>query len=211
MANERLGEYLRQERTKRNYSVRQLALQADVSASYISRLENGRTTHEIKPSTVKKLANGLRIDEQTLLRQAGFNPAYDQDNQQQPVFQLPLLKNPLVKNNLDHPDNLICYLPFLKSQVDVNSKYLIRYPIKRWPSRMGQESLLILTEFEQVDNLINQMVVLVQDQQFYLGRLRKWQNHLFMVDENANLTEIKVQRNLKRHLFHVSLMLDKYN
>ncbi|USS90354.1 hypothetical protein [Fructilactobacillus carniphilus] len=35
MANERLGEYVREERTKRNYSVRQLALQADVSASYI--------------------------------------------------------------------------------------------------------------------------------------------------------------------------------
>ncbi|USS90353.1 hypothetical protein [Fructilactobacillus carniphilus] len=116
-----------------------------------------------------------------------------------------------MKSNLNHPENLICYLPFLKSQVNINSKYLIRYTMKRWPSQIGHESLLLLTEFEQVDNLINQMVVLVQNQKFQLGRLRKWQNHLFMVDENANLTEIKVQRNLKRQLFHVSLMLDKYN
>lgn len=65
------GEGLRELRQQRKLGVNQLALQSGVSASQISRFENGHYDKP-KPETLKKLATGLKVDEIVLMNLAGY-------------------------------------------------------------------------------------------------------------------------------------------
>lgn len=66
------GEELRKLRESKGYTVHQLAMYSGVSASAISRYETGdRGTP--KPPTIKKLAKGLRVDYDVLMRIAGHS------------------------------------------------------------------------------------------------------------------------------------------
>lgn len=66
------GEKLKKLRESRGYTVNQLAIYSDVSASAISRYETGdRGTP--KPPTIKKLAKGLKMEYEDLMKIAGHS------------------------------------------------------------------------------------------------------------------------------------------
>ena len=65
------GEYLKKLREKRGFSIRNLALAAGVSNSYLSQIETGQRgipSHRI----LRKLARPLKVDYEELLRAAGY-------------------------------------------------------------------------------------------------------------------------------------------
>lgn len=64
------GQKLRQLREQQGLGVNQLAMQSGVSASQISRIENGKKNVP-KLETLKKLANGLHINEPDFIALAG--------------------------------------------------------------------------------------------------------------------------------------------
>lgn len=68
---ESFGSILRHLREQRGLAVNQLAIYAEVSSGLISKLENGKRKTP-KPETIKKLANGLRMEHQALMKLAGY-------------------------------------------------------------------------------------------------------------------------------------------
>jgi transcriptional regulator with XRE-family HTH domain len=70
-----LGEYIREQRTSAQISVRQLAKQAGVSNPYLSQIERGlrRPSAEI----LQQIAKALRISAEALYVQAGILEEYD--------------------------------------------------------------------------------------------------------------------------------------
>lgn len=66
-----LGEFIKQKRTEKNISTRELARRSGVSQPYISQLENNK---DISPTNdmLKKLAKGLGISYIELLQKAGI-------------------------------------------------------------------------------------------------------------------------------------------
>lgn len=64
-------EYLKQKREDAGLSIRQLALYSDVSAGYLSQIENGNRS---KPSVdvIKKLHKPLKISYDDLMKAAGY-------------------------------------------------------------------------------------------------------------------------------------------
>ncbi|MCC6117107.1 helix-turn-helix domain-containing protein [Lactiplantibacillus plantarum] len=66
------GSDLKQLRQSKNIGVNELALHSGVSASQISRFENGKKSNP-KSSTLQKLAKGLGVPEAELFKMAGIN------------------------------------------------------------------------------------------------------------------------------------------
>lgn len=85
------GQQLRQLRGQRGLGVNQLAMQSGVSASQISRIENGKKNIP-KLDTLKKLAKGLHINETELISIAGLN-----NSSQIPKNAIPFEENNTVK------------------------------------------------------------------------------------------------------------------
>lgn len=75
ISNEFLGDKVRELRIKNRISIRQLALQANISPSYLSRLENGKIKSRIKLSTIEKIAKGLRVPTYVFAQAAGIPEA----------------------------------------------------------------------------------------------------------------------------------------
>lgn len=65
------GEQLKQIRQERRLGLNQLAMLSGVSASQISRIENGKMATP-KVNTIKKLAKGLKYNELELMKMAGY-------------------------------------------------------------------------------------------------------------------------------------------
>jgi len=63
----KFGEKLREEREKQRLKIREFARKANISASYISMLENGALTRDPSNSMVKKMENALKLQSGTLL------------------------------------------------------------------------------------------------------------------------------------------------
>lgn len=211
MSNEDVGKYIRKERTQKGFSVRQLALQSGVSASYISRLENNRTKHLIKMSTIKKLANGLRIDEKELFEKLNLSKDYNGKVNNQ-TLKIPLVKNPLLSSNIDDELNLIKYLPFLKEQINQKSKYVINYQMSNNFNSYLDKCFIVLSEIENLAYLNSEnLVVFLNNEKFYLGYLKFIDKNVFFIDQNLDLFEIRINKNLKKHLFNVDLIFNRIN
>jgi len=65
-----LGDYIKKERHKRKLNLRQLAMYANVSHSYLSQVEANKFTPH--PDWLKKISKALKIDPHILMKQAGF-------------------------------------------------------------------------------------------------------------------------------------------
>lgn len=73
------GSELKKIRLSRQLGVNQLALNSGVSASQISRFENGKKSNP-KPSTLSKLAKGLKVPEKQLYKIAGIEFKDNEEN-----------------------------------------------------------------------------------------------------------------------------------
>jgi transcriptional regulator with XRE-family HTH domain len=67
------GEKIKQIRESKNISVRQAAIKADMSHSYLSQIENGLREIPSKKVLIK-MAKGLRMTETEIFKIAGFIP-----------------------------------------------------------------------------------------------------------------------------------------
>jgi transcriptional regulator with XRE-family HTH domain len=65
------GDYLKELRLKREYSINQLALKSDVSGAHISRLENGLRPPP-SPEIINKLAKALGVKPNKFMELAGY-------------------------------------------------------------------------------------------------------------------------------------------
>lgn len=79
MDNE-FSSFLKQKRKQRGYTVNQLALYSGISAAQISRIENSRRGVP-KPNTIKKLAKGLKLPYEQLMKAAGYIDNDDDTNE----------------------------------------------------------------------------------------------------------------------------------
>lgn len=68
---DKFGEFLKELRIEKGYSLRQAKEQTGISEAYLWQLENGK--REVpRPETVKKLADGYGVPEETFLNYAGY-------------------------------------------------------------------------------------------------------------------------------------------
>ncbi|USS93961.1 XRE family transcriptional regulator (plasmid) [Fructilactobacillus ixorae] len=76
MDNKAFGNELRNIRKEKNFTIRQVALQAGMNHSFISQVENGKRNIP-KPNTLRKIAKGLRISENEIFHLAGLDVVPD--------------------------------------------------------------------------------------------------------------------------------------
>lgn len=81
MTAEEFGKFIKELRTKRQLTTRQLELKSGVSNSYISQIENGKRGIP-KPAILSKLAPALKIPYDELMNYAGYmnNSQFDYYN-----------------------------------------------------------------------------------------------------------------------------------
>ncbi|WP_429971317.1 helix-turn-helix domain-containing protein [Fructilactobacillus sp. Tb1] len=70
------GNDLKNLRKEKGFTLRQLAMQANINPGYLSRLENGKQNIP-KPETLEKLAKGLRISKEEMFKLAGLEISSD--------------------------------------------------------------------------------------------------------------------------------------
>ncbi|CAK1244829.1 SOS-response transcriptional repressor LexA (RecA-mediated autopeptidase) (LexA) [Fructobacillus fructosus] len=71
VTKEEFGNNIRDLRKEKGFSIRQLALQSGVSNPFLSQVENARRSIP-KPSTLEKIAHGLRVDKSVIFKMAGI-------------------------------------------------------------------------------------------------------------------------------------------
>lgn len=69
--NNSFGDSIKKIRKEKGFSIRQVALQAEMSNSFLSQVENNKRNIP-KPETLKRMAKGLRVDENKLFKLAGL-------------------------------------------------------------------------------------------------------------------------------------------
>lgn len=72
-----LREFLTRRRNELNLSQQELARISGVPAGTIASIEAGRVTRSPRPDTLRRLALGLQVGPEALLRMAGYLPAED--------------------------------------------------------------------------------------------------------------------------------------
>lgn len=78
----KLGEFLKEKRTKEGLSLREFADYLNISHTYLSKLENGcdpRTGKPVSPTieTLKQLSNALGLSLEELLQISGYTETYE--------------------------------------------------------------------------------------------------------------------------------------
>jgi transcriptional regulator with XRE-family HTH domain len=71
MTSIEFGQYIRDLRLKKGFSIRQLEVYSGVSNSYISQLENGKKQSP-SPDILKKLSVALKVPYEEFLKKAGY-------------------------------------------------------------------------------------------------------------------------------------------
>lgn len=108
----KLGEFLRKERKKKNMSLRDFSEYLGISHTYLNKLENGidpRTSKPVSPTieTLKQISNAMNISLDTLLQISGYIPKknnYDSDSSIPEYFETPqdaikfILEQPMIAN-----------------------------------------------------------------------------------------------------------------
>jgi transcriptional regulator with XRE-family HTH domain len=72
-----LREFLTRRRNEQNLSQQELARISGVPAGTIASIEAGRVTRSPRPDTLRRLAQGLQVGPDLLLRMSGYLPAED--------------------------------------------------------------------------------------------------------------------------------------
>lgn len=72
---ENFGEYLRELRLEKNFTLRELAQKLDVDFTYLSKLENNRIENKPSIDLIKKLSKELNADENVLTTLVGKVPS----------------------------------------------------------------------------------------------------------------------------------------
>ncbi len=108
----KLGEFLRKERKKKNMSLRDFSEYLGISHTYLNKLENGidpRTSKPVSPTieTLKQISNAMNISLDTLLQISGYIPEknnYDSNSNIPEYFETPqdaikfILEQPMIAN-----------------------------------------------------------------------------------------------------------------
>lgn len=74
MSNTKFGKQVRYDRETANLTVRELAKEASIDYSYVSKIENGKATSRLSKDVVKALAQALNADELEYFRLSGLLP-----------------------------------------------------------------------------------------------------------------------------------------
>ncbi|MEM7783864.1 MAG: helix-turn-helix transcriptional regulator [Planctomycetota bacterium] len=74
MPNEKFGKQVRYDRESASMTVRDLAKEASIDYSYVSKIENGKATSRLSKDVVKALALALNADELEYFRLSGLLP-----------------------------------------------------------------------------------------------------------------------------------------
>ncbi len=74
MTNTRFGKQVRYDRETAKMTVRELAKEASIDYSYVSKIENGKATSRLSKDVVKALAQALDADELDYFRLSGLLP-----------------------------------------------------------------------------------------------------------------------------------------
>ncbi len=74
MSNTRFGKQVRYDRESAKMTVRDLAKEASIDYSYVSKIENGKATSKLSRDVVKSLALALNADELEYFRLSGLLP-----------------------------------------------------------------------------------------------------------------------------------------
>ena len=73
-----LGEYIRERRTQQGIGLRKLAMSCEISATYLSRIENGHE-HKVSDRVLLALASELDIEPYQVFEEAGRVPWFVQE------------------------------------------------------------------------------------------------------------------------------------
>ena len=74
MPKTKFGKQIRYDRESAKMTVRDLAKEASIDYSYVSKIENGKATSRLSKDVVKALAQALNADELEYFRLSGFLP-----------------------------------------------------------------------------------------------------------------------------------------
>lgn len=74
MPNAKFGKQVRYDRESASMTVRDLAKEASIDYSYVSKIENGKATSRLSRDVVKALAQALNADELEYFRLSGLLP-----------------------------------------------------------------------------------------------------------------------------------------
>ncbi|USS92845.1 helix-turn-helix domain-containing protein [Fructilactobacillus ixorae] len=125
--NKKFGQSIKALREAKGFSVRQTALQAQMSNSYLSQIENG-LVNVPKPITLEKLAKGLRVPVKEIFQLAGLQ---EPGSQFQPVDRHQLVSVPVVGEiacgrPIVAQENIEAYLPTEQSELPAGTNFYLK-------------------------------------------------------------------------------------
>ncbi|USS86515.1 helix-turn-helix domain-containing protein [Fructilactobacillus cliffordii] len=184
--NKKFGQKIKALRKQKGFSVRQTALQARMSNSYLSQIENGLVNIP-KPVTLEKLANGLRVPVAEILQFAGLRPAqaesepYDATK----LVSVPILGEIACGTPIIAQENIEGYLPTNRAELPAGSNFYLKCRGESMTPTIPNGAYVLIHQQYEVENG-DIAAILLNENETTLKRVQYQDDQVILMPDNPS-------------------------
>ncbi|USS87313.1 helix-turn-helix domain-containing protein [Fructilactobacillus hinvesii] len=184
--NKKFGQQIKELRHQRGFSVRQTALQAQMSNSYLSQIENGLVNIP-KPITLEKLAKGLRVPVGEIFQMAGLQSqqsefkAYDSH----PLVSIPVLGEIACGTPIIAQENIEDYLPTPKAGLPMGTNFYLKCRGESMAPTIPNGAFVLIHQQFQVENG-DIAAILLNENETTLKRVQYQDDQVILMPDNPS-------------------------
>lgn len=178
------GREIKRIREDKKFSVRQTALQAQMSNSYLSQIENGLVNIP-KPITLEKLAHGLRVPKQTIFKLAGLtNTITDVTGTvHSTLIDVPIIGEIACGSPIIANENIDSYLPTRSESLPNGTNFYLKCRGASMEPKIPDGAYVLIHQQPAVEN--GQIAaVLLNDNETTLKRVQYQGDQVILVPDN---------------------------
>ncbi|ANZ58058.1 hypothetical protein BGL34_02005 [Fructilactobacillus lindneri] len=183
--NNDFGIKIKSIRNKKGFSVRQTALQAKMSSSYLSQIENGLVNIP-KPTTLLKLANGLRISKTEIFKLAGLDNNYSHELKvynDEKMINIPVIGEIACGTPIVAQENIEEYLPTIKKSIPNGINFYLKCRGNSMLPTIPNGAYVLIHQQYEVENG-SLAAVLLNDNETTLKRIQYQGDEIILIPDN---------------------------
>ncbi|USS93798.1 helix-turn-helix domain-containing protein [Fructilactobacillus ixorae] len=187
------GQKLRDIRKSKGFSIRQVAMQAGTSNPYLSQVENGKRSIP-KPSTLRKIAKGLRIPESEIFKMAGLDTQNNPTNLTRiatsDMVSIPIIGEIACGKPITAVENVSGHMLLPKNLVKGGDYFILKCVGKSMQPTIMNGSEVLIREQPDVESGEIAAVLLDDDTTATLKRVKKTKNSVILMPDNPDFEPI---------------------
>ena len=207
MNNQNFRTEIKNIRLEKKFTLRQVALQSGIDAGYLSQLENGKRNIP-KPTTLEKLAKGLRISKEEIFKLAGLetskpiNIEYIGSN----FVNVPVIGEIACDEPITSEENISDYVPIPADVVKNGTFFILNCVGNSMEPTITNGSQVVVREQPDAENGQIVAVLLEDENTATLKRIKKTKTGVILMPDNPEYEPIILNEDKRGRILGIAKM-----